>query len=143
MKKISVVIPCYNEEENIDAMCQAVTAELEEHLPAQAASAVAAHDLLAVQFAVPQIWTLDRLALPPDYLSARRQAGTAAGKVHLKERFHIDGKAGRTCHQDASRFFGFLYAFFPFIPSAATATQASTSRARQPRMPAMYDPDRS
>ena len=33
MKKISVVIPCYNEEENIDAMCQAVTAEFEEHLP--------------------------------------------------------------------------------------------------------------
>ena len=34
MKKISVVIPCYNEEENIDAMCKAVAAEFRDHLPA-------------------------------------------------------------------------------------------------------------
>jgi len=34
MKKISVVIPCYNEEENVEAMAEAVTREFQEKLPA-------------------------------------------------------------------------------------------------------------
>ncbi|MBQ1376679.1 MAG: glycosyltransferase family 2 protein [Lachnospiraceae bacterium] len=33
MSKISVVIPCYNEEENIEAMAKAVAEEFAEHLP--------------------------------------------------------------------------------------------------------------
>ena len=34
MKKISVVVPCYNEEENVDAMAEAIRNEFSEHLPA-------------------------------------------------------------------------------------------------------------
>ena len=33
MKKISVVIPCYNEEENVQAMTEAVKTEFRDHLP--------------------------------------------------------------------------------------------------------------
>ncbi|MBP5223962.1 MAG: glycosyltransferase, partial [Lachnospiraceae bacterium] len=34
MKTISVVVPCYNEEENVDAMAAAIREEFEQHLPA-------------------------------------------------------------------------------------------------------------
>ena len=33
MKKISVLIPCYNEEENIIPMSEAVRSQFEKHLP--------------------------------------------------------------------------------------------------------------
>ncbi|MBQ9910411.1 MAG: glycosyltransferase [Lachnospiraceae bacterium] len=33
MKTISVVVPCYNEEENVDAMAAAIREEFEQHLP--------------------------------------------------------------------------------------------------------------
>lgn len=33
MKKISIVVPCYNEEENVEAMAKAIEAEFQENLP--------------------------------------------------------------------------------------------------------------
>ena len=33
MKKISIVVPCYNEEENVVQMAEAITAEFQTNLP--------------------------------------------------------------------------------------------------------------
>ena len=33
MNKISIVVPCYNEEENIEPISNAITQELEKELP--------------------------------------------------------------------------------------------------------------